>query len=207
MYDSILAFPYNRCSSFVHLICSSFYREKRNIIKNTAGVILPLQKKDVRFRFVFLCSKSKCSTLSTKSWSKSSTSTCHPCKKTNLVSYLEKSIFLVDFVHCRPSSLDAVLFAHLAQIMEFPSELQNHLLTFPTLITFYESIMKHYFSAALGEATSDNMFVVVSGYGYNAKNSYGMRISCRPTQKIDAILPYRVSRRRNEEMNCRDFRL
>lgn len=115
--------------------------------------------------------------------------------------------FLVDFVHCRPSSLDAVLFAHLAQIMEFPSELQNHLLTFPTLITFYESIMKHYFSAALGEATSDNMFVVVSGYGYNAKNSYGMRISCRPTQKIDAILSYRVSRRTNEEMNCRDFRL
>ena len=54
--------------------------------------------------------------------------------------------------------------------------------------------MKHYFSAARGEATSDNMFIVGLWVRNNAKNRYGMRISCRPTENIEAILPYRVSR-------------
>ena len=61
-----------------------------------------------------------------------------------------------------PSSLDAALFAHIARLMEFPAALQNHLQNYPTLVRYYERIMKKYFSAALGEKTTDNAFVVRS---------------------------------------------
>ena len=59
-----------------------------------------------------------------------------------------------------PSSLDAALFAHIAMLMEFPAALQNHIFNYPTLVHYYESIMKQYFSAAMGEKTTDNAFVV-----------------------------------------------
>ena len=61
-----------------------------------------------------------------------------------------------------PSSLDSALFAHIATLMEFPAALQNHILNYPTLVHYYETIMKKYFSAALGEKTTDNAFVVGS---------------------------------------------
>ena len=154
VYDSVLSFPYNY----------SYYREKQNRAKSAAGVILPLQRKD---QLEVLDNLYKIMVE----------------KLHQHISSLpeDKPCFLFGE---QPSSLDAVLFAHLAQIMEFPSELQSHLLTFPTLVSFYESIMKRYFSAARGEATSDNMFV----------NRYGMRISCRPTENIEAVLPYRVTK-------------
>lgn len=64
-------------------------------------------------------------------------------------------------IECRPSSLDAALFGHLAQVMEFPAGMQSILLCYPCLVNYYESIMNHYFSAARGEQTSDNPFVVL----------------------------------------------
>ena len=73
--------------------------------------------------------------------------------------YLEPST-LMCYLLIRPSSLDAVLFNHLARIMEFPAGMHSCLVCYPGLVNYYELIMKRYFSAARGEKTSDNPFIV-----------------------------------------------
>lgn len=124
-----------------------------------AGVVLPLQWKNVRFRFVFHVA-TRPSGQSLQDYGRETLSAQLFCPGRKALFLIWGTVEAFISFNFRPSSLDAVFFAHLAQIMEFPSELQNHLLTFPTLVSFYESIMKHYFSASRGEATSDNMFVV-----------------------------------------------
>lgn len=60
-----------------------------------------------------------------------------------------------DFVYgYRPSSLDAALFAHIAQIQEVPSTLQHIIDSYPQLMRFYERILDAYFVHNRSEAES-----------------------------------------------------
>ena len=74
--------------------------------------------------------------------------------------YGSKFTFFSLFINS-PSSLDAIFFAHLAQVMEFPAGMQLQLLCYPELVNYYESIMRSFFSVARGEKTSDNPFIVI----------------------------------------------
>ena len=74
--------------------------------------------------------------------------------------YLVQSIVIPFIFPLRPSSLDAVFFAHLAQVNEYPTVYGELVEYYPSLNFYFDSIMKHYFSAARGEPTSDNQLAV-----------------------------------------------